>query len=183
MSKQWIQLPNGNRFFPLQAKGPIHLADVAKSLSLKYRFQGFTRTPYSVAQHSINVSRVLPEPLKLWGILHDVAEYVLGDVPTPIKRHWSMFRYRWAENRILKRIAKDLDLPWPMPEEVKIADTRLLATEVQWLFDSVHPEWAEWLAGVDTYVVSPSWFDYAHPNYYAELFTEHVTYLMENRHG
>ena len=55
-------------------------------------------------------------PTKL-ALMHDAAEYLLGDVPTPIKRHPSMQGYRDGEAHVEKVIAERFQLDvdsWPL---------------------------------------------------------------------
>src|SRR5688572_24187363 len=63
--------------------------DVARGLSHENRYAG-NYGPYSVAQHSVLVARVVEAkggypPQILAAIHHDDAEVVTGDIPTPIK--------------------------------------------------------------------------------------------------
>lgn len=91
------------------------------------RFNGHVKEFYSVAQHSVLVSSIVPLEHALWGLLHDATEAYLPDVTRPIKGHLEGFCE--IEDRLMYCIADTFDLPWPMPREVKIADNRLLATE------------------------------------------------------
>jgi uncharacterized protein len=87
--------PSGVFFNPLDPDpSRIHVRDVAHSLAAIPRFGGHTVEPYSVAQHSVLVSRVVElssldaRQWALWGLLHEVAEALsgFGDVCGPIKR-------------------------------------------------------------------------------------------------
>lgn len=69
----------------------IDIRDISHSLARICRFNGHITTFYSVAQHSITVSRMLGErgydsKIQLCGLLHDASEAYLGDIPTPIKK-------------------------------------------------------------------------------------------------
>lgn len=125
----WIQTYTETRFFPFNPRAAeINLTDIAHALSNQCRFSGHTYKFYSVAQHCTIVSRALPPEHAAWGLFHDAAEAYLVDLPTPIKR--CLPEYLEAEERILRAVAERFDLSWPMPEEVKLADKRVLATEV-----------------------------------------------------
>lgn len=63
----------------------IHIEDIARGLAHKCRWNGQTRTYYSVAEHSIEVMKMCGPEFALWGLLHDAGEAYLGDVPDPIK--------------------------------------------------------------------------------------------------
>lgn len=68
---------------PIESK--IELEDIANGLSLICRFNGQIPRFYSVAQHSVLVSALCPDDLKLEGLLHDAPEAYIGDVIKPLK--------------------------------------------------------------------------------------------------
>lgn len=116
----------------------VRLVDISHALSMLNRFTGHSTSPYSVAQHSVQVSRLLPDNLALWGLLHDASEAYLGDVSTPLKSLLPC--YREIEERVQKVIARAFGLRWPMPDPVKTADVCALAAEKASLF-SVQHDW------------------------------------------
>lgn len=70
----------------------IRLSTIAHNLACLNRFTGSAVFPYSVAEHSVHVSRLAsrmtggdPE-VALAGLMHDAHEAYLGDVSTPVKR-------------------------------------------------------------------------------------------------
>lgn len=128
------------KFRPTQPEpSAIVLEDIAYQLSRKYRWGGATQRPYTVIQHALDVAEALPEPLKLWGLLHDGAEAYLFDAQRPIKGKLfiacpygdaeAILPYDVVEQRILYAIALRFALPWPIPPEVWAADDRALVTE------------------------------------------------------
>lgn len=126
----WIQTFTGRQFFPLAARvEDIDVRDIAHSLALQSRFNGHCLRFYSVADHSIRVSRIVPEADALWALLHDAAEAYIGDLPRPVKANAPEFR--GIEDRLLLVVAQAFGLPWPMPPSVRLADDRLLATEAR----------------------------------------------------
>ena len=134
----WILTHTGRRFFPLAPRvEDIDPRDFAHALSLLCRFNGHCRVFYSVAEHSVRVSRALSPDLALWGLLHDAGEAYLADVPRPLKRN--LVGYREAEERVLRAVATRFGLPWPLPAEVAAADDRLLATEARDLMAPMPP--------------------------------------------
>jgi hypothetical protein len=137
----WIQTASGLRVNPFDYRlEDVNHLDIAYALSNLCRFNGHCRPFYSVAQHSVLVSRMLQSEghdaaTCLWGLLHDAAEAYLGDVSRPVKQS-ALYRYNGetvscatAERRILAIIALNLDLPLPIPKCVGVADGRMLATE------------------------------------------------------
>jgi hypothetical protein len=83
----------------------IDVIDIAHHLSCINRFNGGLPTPMSVAQHSVNVSRLLhPYGLKKLGLFHDAAEAYLGDVTKWLKQTPQMAEFRKAEERVTATI-------------------------------------------------------------------------------
>jgi 5'-deoxynucleotidase YfbR-like HD superfamily hydrolase len=87
---------------------------------------------FSVAQHSVLVSSVLPDKLKLCGLMHDSAEAYVGDLSSPLKA--LVMEYISIEHVILKKIAEKYVFSYPFPPEIKLADTQLLLAEKAVLF-------------------------------------------------
>lgn len=141
----WIQTFSGKPFWPFDPRpDEIDLEDIAHALSNLCRFSGHVRTFYSVAEHSVWVSSLVDPEYAKWGLLHDATEAYLVDLPRPLKRHGLMGRlYRETEDRLMEVIAARFDLPWPMPAEVKKADSVMLATERKWLMAPCPLPWNE----------------------------------------
>lgn len=136
----WIQTFTGKQFFPLAPRpDDLDIRDIAHSLAMQCRFNGHCTQFYSVAQHSVLVSRILPVDLALWGLLHDAAEAYLSDLPRPVKMQMPSFVQ--AEEQLLEIIAARYGLQCPMPQPVKEADDILLATELRDLMAPVPHPW------------------------------------------
>lgn len=126
----WIQTYTGRQFWPLDPRADeIFVEDIAHALSMQCRFAGHCLKFYSVAEHSVLVSRNVAPELALWALLHDAAEAYLVDLPRPVKR--SMPDYRGAEDRVMAAICYRFGLPQDMPAAVKTADNRILADEAE----------------------------------------------------
>ncbi|MDZ7688399.1 MAG: hypothetical protein U5J64_06705 [Halobacteriales archaeon] len=86
----------------------VVLEDIAHGLAHNCRFAGQCNEFYSVALHSMNVSRCLDEvegagaELQLYGLLHDASEAYLADIPGPFKR--SFEGYTSAEERVMDAV-------------------------------------------------------------------------------
>lgn len=108
----------------------ISLRDIAHATALQCRFTGHTRYHYSVAQHSIYVSRVVPAHLALEGLLHDAQEAYLCDMARPLKHFTKMGEeYLKIEEKFEAVIREKFGLPQHMSPEVKTADNSLLYLE------------------------------------------------------
>jgi hypothetical protein len=108
--------------------------DIARGLANTCRFAGHTREFYSVAQHCVLVSKLVPREFALAGLLHDAAEAYVGDVVSPLKQYLPNFKT--IEQRIERVIARKFGLSFPWPKDVKYADVRALRFERQHL---MHP--------------------------------------------
>lgn len=124
----WFQTYTGRQFWPVDVHvDDIAILDIAHALARVCRFGGHVESFYSVAQHSVHVSQILPDKLKLWGLLHDATEAYLGDMVRPLKQE--IPQYKVIENNLMCVIAQKFGLALVMPPEVKEADVVLLATE------------------------------------------------------
>lgn len=126
--RDWIQTVTGRAFWPLSPRPQdVCILDIAHALSMKCRYTGHCRSFYSVAQHSVLASKIVPPCDALWALMHDATEAYLPDVARPVKRLLPGFRE--IEDRLMEVIAGVFSLQGPMPDSVKRADLILLATE------------------------------------------------------
>lgn len=140
----WLQTWRGVQFYPLDPRPEdILIEDIAHALARQCRFSGHTRVTYSVAEHSVRVSQIVPAEDALWGLLHDASEAYLVDLPRPLKRLPEFARYRLAEADLMVVICDRFGLRHIEPESVREADAVLLATEAR---DLMGPRPAPWSA-------------------------------------
>lgn len=117
----------------------IDIGDIAHGLAYQCRFNGQVSRFYSVAQHSILVASILPDHLKLAGLLHDAAEAYLGDIVQPLKQFLPEFER--IERRFMAVIGDRLGIKLDHHPEVKHADLVALATEKRDLLPREKSDW------------------------------------------
>jgi hypothetical protein len=142
----WLQLRDGSQFFPL-APTPesISIDAIAYGLARIYRFGGQTSQAYSVAEHCVRVSRLLPDRLKLAGLLHDAHEALsgFGDVASPVKKLAPVVKE--IEGRIDRAIAErfGFDVSLFYDAELKRADLLMRAAEKRDLLEDGGHAWQD----------------------------------------
>ncbi len=112
----------------------VELSDIAHGLARVARWNGQTRGdyPFSVAQHSVLVlsifSAMNPESgpeSRLYALLHDAPEYVMGDIISPFKAAMGG-NYKEVENRLLGAVhlhfALNATAPAAVQKQIKRAD-------------------------------------------------------------
>lgn len=133
--RAWQRMLSGRRLDLLNpAPVDIEISDIAHGLSFVARWNGQTigEFPYSVAEHSLLVERILillnpraPAELRLAALLHDAAEYVIGDLISPVKNALGG-EYGELEDRlsaaIRLRFGMPMDLSQPHKRAIKRAD-------------------------------------------------------------
>src|SRR4030043_1424578 len=83
----WSQTYTGKKFWSLDPKPEeVDIKDIAHSLAFQCRFNGHTIPFYSIAQHSVLVSKIVPPEQALAGLFHDAAEAYTGDIVAPLKK-------------------------------------------------------------------------------------------------
>lgn len=118
----------------------LPVEDVARGLAYQPRWCGATRQFYSVAEHSVMVSRLVPPALAYDALWHDGIEFLQGDWPSPLK----VYLGRDDINQKLEPIEAALAAQFSFErhrDEVKKADLVAMATELR---DLLPPAWMDW---------------------------------------
>jgi 5'-deoxynucleotidase YfbR-like HD superfamily hydrolase len=132
-----MQTCSGKQFWPLDPRADeVSIIDIAHALSMICRFGGHCEQFYSVAEHSVHVSLIVPPELALLGLLHDATEAYVLDVPRPLKP--ALVGYKDIENGVWAAIAEKFGLPLEMPAAIKDADNAVLLAEAAAIMKS-HP--------------------------------------------
>ncbi|ARB14274.1 putative HD superfamily hydrolase [Caulobacter phage Ccr5] len=105
------------------------------------RFTAQTRSlgTYSILQHSVLASYIVPKGFELEALLHDAQESVLGDKATPFKI--LLPDYKHYEDAAERAVRRKYGLPETMSREVKHADVVMLATEKRDIMPNPEDEW------------------------------------------
>ena len=130
--RAWQRMLSGRRLDLLDPSPlDIEISDIAHGLARVARWNGQTigDHAFSVAQHSLVVETVLQmtEPqagpaTRLLALLHDAAEYVIGDMISPFKAVIGG-DYKAVENRLIEAIHRRFGLPPNgKSETIKAAD-------------------------------------------------------------
>lgn len=139
-TEPWIQTWSGRRFFPLHPRpADVCLGDIAHSLAFKCRYGGHSRRHYSVAEHSVLLSHLVPTEHALAALLHDAGEAYLPDVFAPIKG-W-LLGFNSIETRVHATIARALGIPDVIPKIVHEYDKRIVQDEACQCFHSMPVPW------------------------------------------
>lgn len=144
-SEFWITTYTGRKF-RLMNPDPemVDLRDISRGLSRACRFAGQIEQHYSVAEHSIQVSRLVAPENRLIALLHDAAEAYIGDLTTPFKWLLESFGVPMdqIEGGILDAVFARFEVVLDQPswDSVMSADRAMLSYESRRMV----PTWKDW---------------------------------------
>lgn len=167
--KPTISLVSGTTFNFLEPR-PLSVFEVAHSLAKLCRFNGHCRRFYSVAQHSVLVSYLVPPQFAWQGLMHDAGEAVLGDITSPLKR--LVPDYRAIEASCEAVIFDGFGLPPELDKLVGYFDLVALATEKRDIMPA-HDVDMDWSA-LDGIPPSPTYIKPLGPDDALDLFMQRV---------
>lgn len=143
----WFTTFSGVQFWPLDPRPEeVRIVDIAHALSRICRYGGHCLDWYSVAQHSIMVSELVPPELALHGLLHDAEEAYTGDLVRPLKLGLRGKTDAWdaMADRVTAAIWSRFGLRELSSDElgaIKNADNVALSTERRDLIRATGREW------------------------------------------
>lgn len=140
-SDSFIQTYSGRKFdFRNPDPESITLEDIAHVLSRIQRFGGHTIRPYSVADDSVNVARIVAwkdvtKDTLCAALLHDASECYTGDIVTPFKR--MLPQAMELEKKLCAIILQKFGVDETKVDfaAIKLADETMLVWEANTLFD------------------------------------------------
>lgn len=118
------------------SKSSINFHDIALRLCAIYRYNGGTKTPFSVGSHSLAIqshlhNRGASTRVQLLALLHDAAEAFMGDMVTPLKGLFPAFAK--LEEELFDIICTQLGITEKFTEEewvqVKLIDEAIRPIE------------------------------------------------------
>lgn len=109
----------------------LEIEDIAIPLSRIVRFAGNSKFPYTVAQHCLHVSKLVPENFAYDALMHDAEEAYTSDIPAPIKKLIGRDAIVRALAPLRRALAERFGLAYPEPPIVKHYDLVALATEIR----------------------------------------------------
>lgn len=146
----WMQTAHGRKFWVMDPRPEeVFIEDIGWQLALICRYNGCCGIDepwhYSVAQHSVLVSRVLEarsygRDVQFAGLLHDAPEAYCCDIHRPLKRN--LHEYGPIEHRIWLAVAERFGLDHELHNAVKEADNDVLLAEQRQIMKPAPAPWS-----------------------------------------
>lgn len=143
--RAWIQTYSGGMFHILDPQqDEILITDIGHALGMLCRFTGHVRRFYSIAEHCVLGSRLVPQKDALWFLLHDASEAYITDLNRPLKHFTGIgSEYLPVEEKIMNAICQKFRLLGEEPASIKKIDNSMLFAEKEQLLAPL--EWdAKW---------------------------------------
>ncbi len=137
----WMRTRSRGRFYPMDPRPEeMNILDLASGVARECRYGGQIEGWLDVAQHSIHVASILPDHLKLQGLMHDTPEGLIHDMTRPNKM--TLPDYRALEDRVWRAVSTRFGLPYGLDPMVKQADDAVLMAERNFLFPEDKDIWS-----------------------------------------
>lgn len=136
--KPQIPTVEGKYFDFLHPRDGISIEAIARGLSNICRFNGQLHCFYSVAEHSVWVSRMVEPEHAAAALMHDAAEAFIGDVTKPLKN--LLPDYQAVEERVEQAVWHAFGLPAALDPAIKEADMAMCWIEQRALHNN-HDDW------------------------------------------
>lgn len=128
----WMLTATSRIFWPLDPlPEEVDIKDIARGLAMKCRYGGHVTRFYSVAEHSVYVSRNVSPENRRQALLHDATEAYLGDMIRPLKYQPDLAGFKRVEDALEPIIFERFGLPAKLHPAVKLVDNRILHDEYQ----------------------------------------------------
>lgn len=138
----WHQTSSNAEIEYSAAEWPVlPIEDIANALANTCRYNGHCSKYYSVAEHSVIMSQLVPQELALAALLHDASEAYVGDVSTGLKRFLGI-SLKALEAKAHEAVAKGFGVSIAELEHpvIKDFDKKVLGDEARALMPP-HPFW------------------------------------------
>lgn len=137
----FIQTFSGRQYWPLDPDpADIFIVDIAHALSNQCRFTGHCEFFYSVAQHSVLGSYLVPEEHQLQFLMHDSPEAFITDIARPVKKE--LGNYLEIEELNWRAICSRYAINPVMHESVKAMDNAMLLAERDQIMKVPPADWS-----------------------------------------
>lgn len=107
----------------------ICIEDIAHALSMNCRWSGHIKDFFSVAQHSLVVTYLVPDDnkLKLQALMHDASEAYIQDIASPAKHR--LPDYLKLEHNLMLAITNKFGFDYPLSSCINVFDKVALSSE------------------------------------------------------
>lgn len=140
----WMMTCTGKILYPLEMRvEDICIADIAHHSAFQCRYAGAVKKHYSVAEHSVYISRFAEPEDRREALLHDAGEAYVQDLLMGLKHSGLMEAYRELEKGIEALINQRFNIN-STPESrarIKALDTRIVMDETRALLPDCTPFW------------------------------------------
>ena len=177
MEEPFIRLIDHTKIHFLKKHLPIHVDPIILSLSKTCRYLGHVDGWYSNAEHSMLVANCFQnDNVARFALIHDFAEYVFGDMPSPVKALCPEYK------RLIDNFQQVLEIHFcgepastTIKDAIKYVDRRIGATEQKYLRRHLD-EWLEVEPYNHVYFYRWTWelAFYNFKQYFKKLFPEYI---------